>query len=374
MIKGINLLSIEKCNSDRDEMPSRIEDVVDKIARLGGNLQNLSATSLKELLHRDIKECKEHQSKEILKKLYHEKVRPALVTRVLLLPYSLSDYKGIMLLEEYKKHAIDSKYLTSIDLMEAMVKMTESYWSAFLDFLSEEGCLVIEDWNSSLGASFGTTLYKRGVTFDGSPLYRGECDASLVEDKNDKKNSRASICIAIWTSSNEILSSIVVKDFPCENSIEAEAVAMFLLLKEGVRLALNLHPFEACSDCQLVFNTLWGAHRIDLDDRIADLLVLLKYMRRYYTSLIPEWQPREKMFWVDGVMRVMKLAPDENKVDLRRLLKKMESYLGGKPVFKFTQKQGSFYSLIKKSKTTKTFILIVLLICFLIGLFFYWYG
>jgi hypothetical protein len=30
-----------------------------------------------------------------------------------------------MLLEEYKKHAIDSKYLTSIDLMEAMVKMTE---------------------------------------------------------------------------------------------------------------------------------------------------------------------------------------------------------------------------------------------------------
>jgi hypothetical protein len=125
MIKGINLLSIEKCNSDRDEMPSGIEDVVDKIARLGGNLQNLSATSLKELLHRDIKECKEHQSKEILKKLYHEKVRPALVTRVLLLPYSLSDYKGIMLLEEYKKHAIDSKYLTSIDLMEAMVKMTE---------------------------------------------------------------------------------------------------------------------------------------------------------------------------------------------------------------------------------------------------------
>ncbi|CAD6250272.1 unnamed protein product [Miscanthus lutarioriparius] len=125
-------------------------------------------------------------------------------------------------------------------------------------------------------------------------------------------------------------------------------MAMFLLLKEGIRLGLHLHPFEVCSDCQLVFNTLWGAHRIDLDDRNADLLKLLKYMRRYYTSLIPEWQQREKMFWVDGLMRVMKLEGPDTNVDLRSLLKKVKSYLSGKPLFKFTQKQGSFNSLIKK--------------------------
>lgn len=354
MTKGINLLSVEECESARDEMSSGIEDVVDKIACLEGNLQNLSASYLKELLQHVLKECKKHQSKEMLKKLYYEKIRPALVARVLLSPYSLSDHRGIKLLEEYKKHVTDAKYLTSIDLMEAMINMTELYWSIFLDFLSEKGCLVIEDWDNSLGASFGTTLYKRGVTFDGSPLYKGECDASFLEDKNNKKNSKASICIAIWTSTSEILSSIVIKDYPCEDSIEAEAMAMFLLLKEGIRLGLHLHPFEVCSDCQLVFNTLWGAHRIDLDDRNADLLKLLKYMRRYYTSLIPEWQQREKMFWVDGLMRVMKLEGPDTNVDLRSLLKKVKSYLSGKPLFKFTQKQGSFNSLIKKSKKLKS--------------------
>ena len=39
MTKGINLLSVEECESARDEMSSGIEDVVDKIACLEGILR-----------------------------------------------------------------------------------------------------------------------------------------------------------------------------------------------------------------------------------------------------------------------------------------------------------------------------------------------
>lgn len=356
MKKGSNLLSLDKGESSGDEISSGLKDAIEKIARLEGNIQKLTATGLKELLQKYTKECKINQSQETLKRLYSEEIRPAMVARGLLSPYPLSDDRGIKIHEMYKERLPDVLCLTSINLMEEITKMTESYWSSFLDFLSEKGCLVFEDWENTSGVSFGSTLYKRGVTFDGSPLYRGECDASFIENKYDKKNSTASICIAIWSSDNEILSSITVKDFPCEDSIEAEAMAMFLLLTEAVKLGLHQHPFEACSDCQVLFNIQWGAHRIDPDDRNADLFKLVKYMKRYFKSSIPEWQPREKMFWVDGVMRAIKFegSSSSDMVDLRYLLRKMKNYLIGKPVFKFAQRKGSFNNLINKSMELKS--------------------
>jgi hypothetical protein len=36
------------------------------------------------------------------------------------------------------------------------------------------------------------------------------------------------------------------------------------------------------------------------------------------------------MFWVDGVMRAMKVAGNSNEVDLRYILRKMKNYLSRK--------------------------------------------
>ena len=37
---------------------------------------------------------------------------------------------------------------------------------------------MIEDWDKHLGASRATFLFDSTVAFDGSNVYRGECDAS----------------------------------------------------------------------------------------------------------------------------------------------------------------------------------------------------
>jgi hypothetical protein len=355
MKKGSNLLSADKEECSGDEIPSGVKDAIEKIAGLEGNIRKLTASELKELLQKFM-ECKTNQSREALKCLYYEKIRHAIVARGLLSPYPLSDDRGIKILDMYKKSVPHVLCLTSINLMEEISKMTESYWSSFLDFLAEQGCLIFEDWENTSGVSFGSTLYKRGVTFDGSPLYRGESDASFIKNSYDQKNNTASICTAIWSRDNEILSSTVVKDFKCEDSTEAEAVAMVLLLSDAISLGLHQHPFEACSDCQLVFNIQWGAHRIDPNDRHADLFKAMKYMRSYFKSLIPEWQQREKMFWVDGVMRAIKLGSQRGSemVDLRYLLRRMRNYLSGKPVFNFAEKQGAFNNLINKRMKLKS--------------------
>ena len=101
------------------------------------------------------------------------------------------------------------------------------------------------------------------------------------------------------------MSSILVKEFGCKTSNMAEVIAMCILLKDGIRLGLHESFFLGCSDRKLVYRILCGLLPRDPNDSslAAHLNRLLKYMRKYFDKLLTRWESREKMFFVDGVMR-----------------------------------------------------------------------
>lgn len=84
----------------------------------------------------------------------------------------------------------------------------------------------------------------------------------------------------------------MVEKFKCKSSVETEATAMYILLKEGISLGLNGKPFEACTNSDLIYQILWSAHRIKHEGPLVDLYRLLKFMRCYYKKLITKSEPR----------------------------------------------------------------------------------
>jgi hypothetical protein len=169
-----------------------------------------------------------------LKKFYHDKIQPVLVTRGLVSPYTLPDKQGIELYKEI--HRITSyypKYITALELTMELTSMAETLWTRCFDFLSEKHCMVIEDWDKHLGTSIATFLFDRTLwrLMHGSNVYRGECDASHKTipgldkgarpnngagpnngaNKGAEKDGIAMACSAIWNHMDEVLSSILVK-------------------------------------------------------------------------------------------------------------------------------------------------------------------
>ena len=86
-------------------------------------------------LELDSEACKSYQDKEkVLKKFYHDKIRPALVARGLVSPYTLSDKLGIELHKEI--HRITSyypKYITTLELSMELTSMAETLWTRCFD-------------------------------------------------------------------------------------------------------------------------------------------------------------------------------------------------------------------------------------------------
>lgn len=306
------------------------------------SIQRPSAAEVKADLELDHKARDEYLDKEVLKKTYETLVRPALLTRCLLSSYALSDPKGERLHYEYV-HIISHhpRYMTSLDLMESLNSMPASFWCSFLDHLSEDRAIIIEDWENRMGVSVGTTIYDHSVMSlsnsisDDSPVFKGESDASFSKVRG-KAKGKAKLSAVIWHH-DKVLSCIVIEDFECESSIEAEATAMYVLLKEGILLGLHEKPFKSCTDCEEVFKVLWGSKTETRETSVttARLYRLLKYMRCYYKQLIPRWEPRERMMFADGIMRVPK--EDGNK-GIFAVLRRLNLDLEGHPIFKFKQK------------------------------------
>ena len=232
----VDLLKVDKTWAVEDRSLSDIQHGlelgVEKIGTYGNKsplIQRIDAADMLNSLNLDIEACSSYQDKHIeLKKMYRSKVRVALVVRGLLSPYSLRDKEGIELHKEYFRiTSYYPKYITSLELMMELSSMKENLWTACFDFLKEQHCMVIEDWDKPLEMSIGIFSFDRTMAFDGSDVYRGESDASFFSPKersnasgnkndNNKKPGRMGMaCCAIWNHKNEVLSSIFVKGFTC---------------------------------------------------------------------------------------------------------------------------------------------------------------
>jgi hypothetical protein len=71
-------------------------------------------------------------------------------------------------------------------------------------------------------------------------IHWGECDASFTKKHKEDVNGMASMCSTTWMGTCDLTSCIVMKDYICFNSIEAEVVGMYLLLNDAYRLSLNI--------------------------------------------------------------------------------------------------------------------------------------
>ncbi|PUZ47107.1 hypothetical protein GQ55_7G136300 [Panicum hallii var. hallii] len=273
-------------------------------------------------LNLDIGAYNNFQEKQVvLKKFYEDKILPALEPRGLIARHLLHDKPGITFHQEFKSIASEPKYITSLELM-----------TRCFDFLCEQRCFVTKNWSEPLGVSIGIFEFDHTMSFDGSDVYRGECDASYYKGK-------ALACCTIWNSKDELLSSILVKKFDCHTSCMAEVIAMW-----------------ACSDSSQVYKILCGTLLIEIDpngnDGAAKVNKLLNYMRRYFNNLLPRWESREKLLLVDGIMRKGNVAGNEGSEDVvdqsseaalkQSLVRRMVYYLTGNPVFKLIRKKSKF--------------------------------
>lgn len=110
------------------------------------------------------------------------------------------------------------------------------------------------------------------------------------------------------------------------------------------------------SHSKLVYYILCGALVIDPNDdsEPAKLNRLLKYIRKYFDKLLPKWKNREKMFFVDGIMREIKyqnVLANEEVLEIGPLICKAAYCITRNPMFSLVQKSSSINRLNKKKSS-----------------------
>ena len=123
------------------------------------------------------------------------------------------------------------------------------------------------------------------------------------------------------------------------------------VIANGIRLGLH-ESFLGCSGSKLMYRILCSLMPINPNDSslAVQLNRLLKYMRKYFDKLLTRWESREKMFFVDGVMREARhqnMLANEEALEIRSLVRKTAHFLIRNPVFKFIQKSTVVSSLHK---------------------------
>uniref|UniRef100_A0A0E0K3H0 RNase H type-1 domain-containing protein n=1 Tax=Oryza punctata TaxID=4537 RepID=A0A0E0K3H0_ORYPU len=196
-------------------------------------------------------------------------------------------------------------YFNALDLVVAVKSMPETYVYHFLDSLSEERVIVPKGLSNSIGTSVTMTSCEHGLRYapNDYKIPKGECDASF-----DAKTKKANIAIIIWRDGNVIWSELH-KDIDCIDSVHAEAVAMYLLLKRGIDLGLD--EFEVCTDCAMIDRVVRGeqeiVHEFNDTDEVRSLFRLIRNIRGRYKLLNCRWVPRESLTFVDAIPRENRL-------------------------------------------------------------------
>ncbi|KAM0841566.1 hypothetical protein ACQ4PT_058934 [Festuca glaucescens] len=205
-----------------------------------------------------------------LKAIYYEKVRQACAVRGMICHHSVKDLECKLLHNRYNR--ITGKYpiyMTCLDVMENLTVTHDKRWTPSLDSYSHQHVFVHEDWNRSYNTSSGYTFYDYGLRMGldaGKGYIRGECDGSY----NPKTNT-AKISKMFWKQ-DQVLSATVFYGIPCTSSIEAEALAMYFLLKTG----LKYEKLQVSSDSQFVINVIKGYQTVSRLDKNYDLIMPIK--------------------------------------------------------------------------------------------------
>ncbi|KAM0870899.1 hypothetical protein ACQ4PT_039747 [Festuca glaucescens] len=330
------LISIAKRSTKTKTLPFDINS---------GNSTTGHTGNLIDVLDADQNFYKSSVVEDELKSTYYSVVRPACVPRCLLAPFKLDDPRAAGLHDAYKRITgqRDPYYISSRDLMIILKCMKKGQWGYFLDFLSAKRVLIIEDWFNSYGTLFGSGKYDHGmIPPDGTEFYKGECDASV-------KDGKARICAIIWKG-NQVIACQLIEDIPIEQkkgdekgkqaSAKAEAIGMYYLLK--LALSKGIENLQVSTDNRTVDEVLRGIHEISEDNNCKEIYRVLRYLKRYFSVLVSRWEPRENLYFPDGLIRSFKhgITPgSKNSGFMRNLLRKWSYHLNGYPVFYLSQKK-----------------------------------
>ncbi|KAM0891381.1 hypothetical protein ACQ4PT_026450 [Festuca glaucescens] len=259
-------------------------------------------------------------------------MKSAFVCRGILSPYKLNDPETQFLNEGYRKiHGRYPKHMTAYTAMKNFQEQALDYRKHCLDYLSNIGAIVTNEWGEWDEKAHRPALYIRstmvevGPSFppDGTPYLRGECDGSY-----NRANESAGIGIALWNKLDILLCEIALDFwFPKEKgSLLAEATAMALLLKRGMELTDYLAAYTDSKDVERVMRD--GFHKKEGQDPIFDLL---PFMRGYFKKFAVRWVSR------DGLKLVVSLQKNPHKgLDKQwaaELIKGFKEHLAGVPVF-----------------------------------------
>lgn len=140
-----------------------------------------------------------------LKNVYDQLVRPALLSRGMVFPYQLHDPRTQLVHNRFKRITEQYPiYMTSLDIMVALITTETNKWIPLLDDLSKKHIYVIEDWNKRFYTSSGYTIQDYGLRVGpnrGKGYYRGECDGSY-----NQITGLAKISAIIWLDDRSIIS------------------------------------------------------------------------------------------------------------------------------------------------------------------------
>ena len=172
----------------------------------------------------------------------------------------------------------------------------------FLDFLCDEHVIVTPDWET-MNPSVTHILYDHGLRCPphGRKLHKGESDASY-----NQFSKKARIGIIIWRDDQVVLSE-VMEELDCNgSSVQAEALAMYLLLKRAIQQGIR--SLEVCADCEVVDRVICGEQRPGDKDTLGELSNHLRWMISHFDELTCRRVPnRECVSFVDGFLRNTRL-------------------------------------------------------------------
>ena len=150
----------------------------------------------------------------------------------------------------------------------------------FLDFLCDEHVIVTPDWET-MNPSVTHILYDHGLRCPphGRKLHKGESDASY-----NQFSKKARIGIIIWRDDQVVLSE-VMEELDCNgSSVQAEALAMYLLLKRAIQQGIR--SLEVCTECEVVDRVICGEQRPGDKDTLGELYNLLRWMISHLSIIL----------------------------------------------------------------------------------------
>lgn len=203
---------------------------------------------LQDSMSREQAVAKKKMQQSVRKSNFEKYFRVALERRGLFWDQPLHGDESRMMHFEYRNiMGKPPKYLTADRFMVHVEEMPRPYCRKFLDSLSSERTIVLNDWGMKLNTSVGMAKHDRGVILPGQEIhYKGESDASFKEGK-------ATVGAILWLDTK--IRCEIYCNVPCKSSTMAEARGVFIQLEMGIPLQF----LQPCTDNYPIYRVLKGS-------------------------------------------------------------------------------------------------------------------